>query len=594
MADTGTRLSIDIWHTSVAAVVRTSDGQEHPLAFDGSQMLPFVVAVTDTGALHPGAWGEAIGAEYPGLYVRTPAQRLFDDRVQVGGVSVDPVDLVAAVLSRVAQEARTVTGGTVPEDVVFCTPCGWVSRQWMRVAVAADRAGLAPPRQLGAAEAIVRDRMAAGAAVPVGAVVVVCRLDATVGELVLLHRRADGFEQRASMTFGELAEIPGSSLPEQAATALSEALAVNRLTGDEITAVFCHVAEESFPTLSAVLTVSAGLVVGPVRVNGLAAARGGMHSTVPNKPVRPAWRWARLAHSVAGTAIGWSAAIFVAYQLFNSGMVYEATSISPKMLVTRWCGWGLAAVFALLGLASAAVMTSDVRALRSGTAEPVDGPDPKLSSALLFAAGLGLGVAAVFALVGGAHFGLAPLPILTWTLGSTVVLAAVVAIVGLLAGRLPMKRGWPDRLRFPVEASALATVSTVSVIGSYVGIPLGDRDVWWSMEHGGAIGIGLAVAWLVAPAPWSSTPDAVRRWFRLLIVGALFGGPATYAIDIETFDAIGAFLIGAVTVWWVVRLARIVGPMLRTLLANSGPPQPSARAAGTEESASAGAPTSTG
>jgi hypothetical protein len=594
MADAGTRLSVDIWHTSVAAVVRTSDGREHPLAFDGSKVLPFVVAVTENGALHPGARGETIDAEYPHLYVRTPAQRLFDERVQVGGVSVDPVDLVAVVLARVAQEARTVTGGLVPEDVVFCTPCGWVSRQLMKVAVAADRAGLAPPRQMGAAEAIVRDRMAAGAAVPVGAVVVVCRLDATVGELVLLHRRADGFEQRAAMTLGELAEIPGPSLPEQAATALSEALAVNRLTGDQVAAVFCHVPEESFPTLSAVLTLSAGLVVEPVRVNGLAAALGGMHSTVPTKRIRPAWRWAKLAHSVAGTAIGWSAAIFLAYQLFNSGMVYEATSISAKMLVTRWCGWGLAAVFALLGLVSAAVMMSDLRALRSGTAEPSDGPDPRLGSALLFGAGLGLGVAAVFALVGGAHFGFDPLPILTWTLGSTVVLATVVAIVGLLAGRLSMKRGWPDRVRFPVEASAMAAVSTVAVLGSYVGIPFNDRDVWWSMEHGGAIGMGLAVAWLVAPAPWSLTPDAMRRWFRLLIVGAVFGVPATFAIKIQTFDAIGAFLIAAVTVWWVVRLAQIVGPMLPKLLANSRPPRPSARAAGPGESASTGTVTSTG
>ena len=331
------------------------------------------------------------------------------------------------------------------------------------------------------------------------------------------------------------------------------------------------------------LSATAGVAVPPARVGEMAAAFGGLHTTVPTRPVKPKWRYARLFHSLGGVAAGGFGAGFLAYQLFNSSTVYEATTISPKTLITQWCAWGLAPLFALLALISTALAVSDLRTIRSAKPDNPDGPDPKLGSALMFAAALGVGLAAMFALVGGAHFGFSPGPMLTWTLWATVPAAIVVAILGLLAGRLAVRGGWPDRLRFPVEASAVAAVSTAAVVGSYVAIPFDDRNTWWTMEHAGAIGIGYAVAWLVT-----------RRWTRLLIVGTLLGGPATFAISIETFDAIGAFLIGAVTVWWLARLVQVVAPMLPDLVRAQPGPTPTLGRAATEAPLGHSEPAGTG
>jgi hypothetical protein len=274
------------------------------------------------------------------------------------------------------------------------------------------------------------------------------------------------------------------------------------------------------------------------------------------------WRFAKLFYSLGGIVAGGGGAALLAYQLFNSGQVYEATSTSPETFITQWCAWGLASVLALLALVSTALAVSDVRTIRSGTVRQT-GPDPNLGSALVFAAALGVGLAAVFALIGGASFGVDPLPILAWTVGSTLVMAGAVATLGVLASRLPTAKAWRDRLRFPVEASVLAAASTVAVVGSYVAIPIGDRNAWWSMEHLGALGMGWAVAYLVT-----------RRPIRLAIVGALLGGSATFAISLDTFDAIGAFLIGAITVWWLARLVQVVGPVLPRLVAPGAPPTP--------------------
>ena len=571
MSGDGARLSIDFWHTTLRAVTLRPDGTVMTVMVDGDTSMPTGVAVTEDGVLHAGRDGAAIGADHPHLYVRLPGQRLFEERIQVGPVEVDPVDLVAETLRHLARQAGAATGGALPTDVVICTPAWWVPRQQQRLRTAARRAGLANPRLLDCPDAILRDQAGNVAPVPVGAVVVVCRLDATVGEVVVLCRRVDGLERLATLPLGEVGETAGETLVEQAATALTEALQEAGIPGEQVAAVYCHAPETAMSALASALTASAGLAAPPVRVGEMAAAAGGLYTTLPTGRVKPRWRYARLFHSLGGIAAGGFGAGFLAYQVFESGQVYEATTISPKMLVTQWCAWGLASLFALLALVSTALAVADLRAIRSGHADNPDGPDPKLGSSLTFAAALGVGLAAMFALVGGASFGFNPGPMLTWTLGSTVPAAVVITVIGLLAVRAPIRGGWRDRLRFPVEASALAAVSTVAVVGSYVAIPFQDRNTWWAMEHAGAIGIGYAAAWLVT-----------RRWTRLIIVGSLLGGPATFAISLDTFDVIGAFLIGAVTVWWLARLVQIVGPMLPGLVGAGTGPAPTVAPAAAE------------
>ena len=240
MGGDGARLSIDFWHTTACAATRRTDGTVAAVTVDGDTVIPTGVAVTRNGDLHAGRDGATIGAEHPHLYVRLPGQRLFDERVQVGPTAVDPVDLVAAVLSEVARQASTATGGTVPTDVVICTPTGWVGRQQERMRVAARRAGLAQPRLLDGADAIVREQAANGTPIPMGAVVVMCRLDATAGEVVVLCRQPDGLERLATHPFGEVGEIAGATLVDQAATAMARALEAAEIPGERVAAVFCH------------------------------------------------------------------------------------------------------------------------------------------------------------------------------------------------------------------------------------------------------------------------------------------------------------------------------------------------------------------
>jgi hypothetical protein len=92
------------------------------------------------------------------------------------------------------------------------------------------------------------------------------------------------------------------------------------------------------------------------------------------------------------------------------------------------------------------------------------------------------------------------------------------------------------------------------VVGAYTAIPIGDRNAWWTMEHAGAIGMGWTVAYLLT-----------RKPSRLVAFGLLFGGPATYAISLKTVDTIGAFLIAAINLWWLVAVGRLLAPLVVAL-----------------------------
>ena len=109
MAETGVRLSIDYWHTTVAAALCMPNGRIVALAVDGAAVSPSGVAVDDDRQLRTGRDGIAAGTHHPQAYVRMPGQRLFEERVTVGPVDMDPVDLVAT-LSQVARETLQLTG----------------------------------------------------------------------------------------------------------------------------------------------------------------------------------------------------------------------------------------------------------------------------------------------------------------------------------------------------------------------------------------------------------------------------------------------------------------------------------------------------
>src|SRR6266542_3188589 len=111
----GVRLSIDCGGVSAVAVLSWPDGRWMPLLFDGVPQLPAAVYVDHGGRVVTGAaaWQQAAGC--PERFVPAPLRRLGEGRIGVGDGEVDAVDLVAAILRRVAAEATRVAERPVAE-----------------------------------------------------------------------------------------------------------------------------------------------------------------------------------------------------------------------------------------------------------------------------------------------------------------------------------------------------------------------------------------------------------------------------------------------------------------------------------------------
>jgi hypothetical protein len=550
------RLSIDYWHTTVAVALGRHEGPVG-VAVDGAARWPSGVAVDGDGTLRSGLVGADYAIGHPQSYVRMPGQRLFDGRITVGAVEVDPVDLLVATLSLVVGDVRT-THGSVPGEVVVSVPAGWVSRQRRAMEAAAKRTGFTRSTVVTAAESILRQQISRGAAVPVGAAAVVCRLDATVGELVVLRRHSDRFEVVANYDLGEVGEAAGVTLVDQAGWALTEGLESAGVVGSEIAAVYCQVPVGGMRALADKLAASADMPVTPVEVADLAAAFGAAQpARTEPEPAATGLGRAGVASSFLAAAIAWLAAGVLSYQMFGSATAYPKPEGIGMWLHTEMYAWALVPVFATLGAASVALAMSHLRPTASA------GPDPALGAALVLVAVLGVGSAGALSLIGASRFGTDPAPLLRWTLVSTVPLAAVVLTLGLLVARTaPPVPGagawapWRDRLRLPLPALALATLSTVVVVASVVGIPPVDSDWWLRMTRLGAFFAGWAVACLLPVNPWR------RVW-----VGSALSGAAAWSVGIETVGVLSSVLVAAITLWWLLRLT----PIMREVASAASP-----------------------
>jgi hypothetical protein len=544
------RLSIDYWHTTVAVALGTLDGPIS-VAIDGAARWPSGVAVDTEGVLRAGLAGAEYGSSHAQSYVRMPAQRLLDDRIGVGSAEIRPVDLLIATLSMVAYEVRKIRG-SAPGGVVVGVPTGWVRRQREAMATAGKAAGFRHVTVVNAAESIVRHQIGRGAAVPIGSAAVVCRLDATVGELVIVRRHADRFEVAAAYDLGEVGEAVGATLVDQAGWALIQGLESTAIDGSEIAGVYCQVPVGGMRALAAKLAASADMPVTPVEVADLAAAFGTaqMAGTEP-EPAAAGLARSGLPGSFLATAIAWLAAGVLSYQMVGSAAAYPKAEGVGMWLHTQMYAWALVPVFATLGAAAVALAVSRLRRTASA------GPDPGLGSALVLVAVLGVGSAAVLSLIGASHFGADPAPLLRWTLASTVPLAAVLLTLGLLVARTgPPAPGartpapWRDLLRLPLPALTLAALSTVVIVASVVDIPPVDSDWWLRMMRIGAFFAGWAVAFLLPVNPWR------RVW-----VGSVLSAAATWSVGIETAGVLTSVLVAAITFWWLLRLTPIVRRM---------------------------------
>ncbi|MER7277017.1 Hsp70 family protein [Dactylosporangium sp. NPDC000244] len=202
MPPTGQRLGIDFGTSSTVAVLSWPDGRIKPLLFDGTPLLPSAVHA-GSAAGHPVrllVGGDAVhaAAAEPERYEPHPKRRIDEETLLLGDTEVPLIDCVAAILDRVAAEARRVVGGEPAGTVVTC-PAGWGPHRRRTLAAAAHAAGLPDVR-------MVPEPVAAAAyfvdvvegAVPDGAPIVVYDFGAGTFDASVVRRRADGFDVLAT------------------------------------------------------------------------------------------------------------------------------------------------------------------------------------------------------------------------------------------------------------------------------------------------------------------------------------------------------------------------------------------------------------
>lgn len=139
---TGTALAIDFGTSNTVGATRRPDGRTEQVLFDGSPVLASAVFAQHDGTLLVGrdAWHAARLA--PERFEPHPKLRVDDGTVLLGAELAVP-DLFAAVLQRVATEARRSAGEI--GSVALTHPAGWGTRRRQVLVRAAELAGLPTP-----------------------------------------------------------------------------------------------------------------------------------------------------------------------------------------------------------------------------------------------------------------------------------------------------------------------------------------------------------------------------------------------------------------------------------------------------------------
>lgn len=187
-------LGVDFGTSNTVAVARWPDGRARPILIDGSPLLPSAVYAEPDGQLIVGRDAVHSARIDPARFEPNPKRRIDDGRVLLGDRELPVVDLVAAVLARVAEEwHRTV--GAAPTDVTLTCPATWGAARRSMLAEAAARAGLGDARLV--AEPVAAATYFAevlGRDVPIGSVVVVHDFGAGTFDASVVARTGDGFE----------------------------------------------------------------------------------------------------------------------------------------------------------------------------------------------------------------------------------------------------------------------------------------------------------------------------------------------------------------------------------------------------------------
>jgi molecular chaperone DnaK (HSP70) len=135
------QLGVDFGTSSTVAVLQRADGSVSPLPFDASPPLTSAVFAGPDAELLTGEDANRAAAAYPAGYEANPKRRIDDGTVWLGEREFAVVDLITAVLARVADEASRVAGQT-PSSLVITHPAAWSQTRLTAPAAAARGAGL--------------------------------------------------------------------------------------------------------------------------------------------------------------------------------------------------------------------------------------------------------------------------------------------------------------------------------------------------------------------------------------------------------------------------------------------------------------------
>ncbi|WP_433609707.1 Hsp70 family protein [Dactylosporangium sp. CA-139114] len=137
----GHRLGVDFGTSNTVAMLAWPDGHVRPLLFDGSPTLPSSVYADAQQGLLTGRDAVHAARISPERFEPNPKRRIDEPAVLLGEHEVATVDLIAAVLARVAGEARRVSGGALGPATITC-PAAWAQTRRGVLLAAAQRAGL--------------------------------------------------------------------------------------------------------------------------------------------------------------------------------------------------------------------------------------------------------------------------------------------------------------------------------------------------------------------------------------------------------------------------------------------------------------------
>ncbi|WP_322767207.1 Hsp70 family protein [Frankia sp. Cr1] len=192
---TGLTLAVDLGTGCTSACVDV-DGRGVSLRLGPDGPMPAVVTLSNDGRLLTGTAAVEVAAAHPDRAQRHPLRALeTTDQVQLAGMTIPTIELIAAVLRQVLHEATRRAPGPPPGQVVLTAPVRWASTEIDKLRAAAARAGLTDIVLL--PEPIAAARWHADpAGIRAGTAVAVYDLGATTLATTILTATPNGFEIR--------------------------------------------------------------------------------------------------------------------------------------------------------------------------------------------------------------------------------------------------------------------------------------------------------------------------------------------------------------------------------------------------------------